>query len=384
MAKNKIKEEYIEGEKMDATKNMLNSLLEGYKEDHYNHIQNETVKISSGSLVLDSLISVKSGDIIRLCSNSPEAGKTSQSFLFAKNYMEAMSPAKTLYIKSESRLSDELKLRTGLKFTEKSEDWDINSVFVLNCNIFETVAQIVESLLKITHENGIHLAIILDSLDGMILKNDYKKDIGGSEGGIKVGGVPLLSKLLFRKIALPINKYNALFMACSQYSASININPYAKDPPKMVEASGGNNISFQANYILNYASRYQSDLILEKPDEKPDMTKNKILGHYATVEIKKSSMDTSGYRARIAIRKGKVGNAIWVSKEVVDIMLGWSLILKKGAWFSFEDSVMKEAKESGLELKEQVQGLNNLYDYFEDNKQVFDFFFIKAKNLING
>ena len=58
----KKKEEVIE----DTTKNLLGSLLNGYKEDHYNFIETEPFEISTGSIKLDKTIGkIKTGSAIR-------------------------------------------------------------------------------------------------------------------------------------------------------------------------------------------------------------------------------------------------------------------------------------------------------------------------------
>lgn len=380
MGRPKKEEINISDESVDLSKNVLNSLLNGYKEDHYNFVEHEPIRISSGSLGLDSLISIKTGDAVRLTSTNAEAGKTSQCFLFAKNFTEKIPNSRILYIKSEGRLSPELKERTGLQFTEKTENWNDGVVFVLSCNIFEVIAQFVESLLKITREQDRGLVIIIDSLDGLILKNDIEKQFGES---VKCAGVPLLTKLLFRRICLPLSKTKSLLLICSQYSAHIQMNPYAKDPPKLAEASGGNAINFQSNYILNYAPRYGSDLILKNPNEKPDKNSNPILGHYVTLEIKKSAnSENSGYRIKIPIKRNRIGNGVWVEKEMVDLLIAWGLLKKAGSWFSFEDNFKIEAQNNHLELKDKFQGLDNIYSYIEENPLIFKWFYKKMQCTI--
>lgn len=356
----------------NASKNVLGALMNGYSEDHYNEITTKEVDISSGSLLLDSYIKVKSGSVIRLVGLGAELGKTSQSFVFADNYMKTMPKSKTFLVKAESRLSEEMKTRSGLKFVYKAEDWSYGSVFVLECNVFQTVATIIEKTLKVMYEQGEHLCVIIDSLDGLILKDDLKEK--GIEDGVKIAGVPLLTKLLFKRLGLPINKYNALLIITGQYSASISLDPYAKNVPRQVESSGGSAIAHQCDYVLSYCPRFSGDWIKEKEKEAPDPVKNKILGVWATIEIKKSATDVSGMRIKIPIKRGRVGSAIWTEKEVVDLILMWELAKSAGAWITFSDSIIEECKNSGIELQPKINGINQLYDYFENNKPAFEFF----------
>lgn len=191
----------------DALRSIMND--KEMKGDIYNDIVAENKLISTGSLILDSVVKIRSGMVVRLVAKQAECGKTSASFVLAENYMKTMEKSKTLFIKAEGRLSNEMKKRVGLKFVDSPDEWDYGTVYVLSCNVFETVARAILNIVKTAHECGEHICIILDSLDGLILKADLEK---GFEGNAKVAGVPLLTKLLFRHLALPIAHYDALLL----------------------------------------------------------------------------------------------------------------------------------------------------------------------------
>ncbi len=363
-----------------SSNSVLESFLKSNKDDHFTYVKPKENLISSGSLQMDSLIKVRSGSVVRLAGKQAEAGKTSQAFVFSENYMKTMPRSKTLYVKAEGRLSPEMKARVGLKFVDSPTEWSYGTVFVLPCNIFETVAELIENLLKSMKEADEYLCVIIDSLDGLILKNDLQaKSIGDST---MVAGVPKLTKLMFRRLSLPINHYDALLLFTSQYSVDIKLDPYSPNVPRQVDGGGGSAANHQNDYTLSYQPRYAGDLILEDPNQKPDMYKNKQLGVYATVEFKKSASDVTGMKVRIPIKKGRVGCAIWVEKEIVDMIVGFELIKKAGAWFSFSEELIKEAKESGVVLKEKMQGMNAIYEYLEEDKSAFNFFFNKVKKII--
>ncbi len=365
-----------------SSNDMLASLMSQHKSDHYNEVEAKHVFISSGSLILDQYVKVRSGGVVRLSAKQPEAGKSSQSFVFAENYMKTMPKSKTIYVKAEGRLSPEIQARTGMRFVTNPAEWAYGTVFVLSTNVFETVADIVEKLIKDMHEKGEHLCVIIDSLDGLILKKDL--EVKGIDGNVMVAGVPKLTKLLFRRLALPITHYDALLIITGQYSADIKIDPYAPSVPRLGDSSGGSSIPHQCDYILSYAPRYGGDLILEDENAKPDPVKNKIVGVWATIEVKKSATDTTGTKVKIPIKKGRVGCAIWVEKEVVDMALSFDLVKRSGAWFSFDAGLIKEAKEAGVTLKDKIQGLNGLYDYVENDRPVFEFLLAKFKRLLGG
>lgn len=366
----------------EVSKNLLGSLLNGYKEEHFAFVQGVAEPISSGSLLLDSLIKLRSGSVVRLVGKGAELGKTSQAFVLAGKFMNKMEKSKTIYIKSEGRLSPEMIKRSGHKFVFDADSWDYGTVFVLPCNIFETVAQMIETLVHKMHEQGEYLCVIIDSLDGLMLRHDYEKNVWGGKETPKVAGVPLLTKLLFKRLALPINHYDALLLVTGQYSANINLDPYSPNIPRQAESSGGNSIAHQSDYVFSYSPRFGGDYILENPKEKPDPVKNKIIGVYATIEIKKSGTDVSGTKIKIPIKKGKIGNQIWISKEVGDMVLQYELAKAAGAWISFDESIIENAKNDGIELQPKIQGINNFYDYLEQNENVCNWFYNKFQAIL--
>lgn len=361
-----------------STNDLLESLLKEHEEDHYNNVVPTNKLISTGSLKLDQYVKVRSGGVVRLVAKTPESGKTSEAFVLAENFMKEMPKSRTLYVKAEGRLNPEMMARVGLTFVTSPADWKDNTVFVLSSNTFETVADFIIKLSKEMYEKGEHLCVIIDSLDGLILKAD--KDTKGIAGGM-VAGVPKLTKLLFRHLALPITHYDILLLITGQYSADISIDPYAPKIPRLGDASGGSSLPHQCDYIFSYQPRYGGDMICEDENAKPDPIKNKIIGLWATVEIKKSATDTSGVKIKIPIKKGRVGCAIWVEKEVVDIALQSEMIKRSGAWFSFHESIAAEAKADGVALKDKIQGLTSLYEYFEEDRAVFQWFYDKIKTI---
>jgi len=380
MAKSKTVKEDGAEDNSQSSNNLLASLLADNKDSHFNDVVPLNKLISTGSLNLDSYIKVRSGGVVRLVAKTPESGKTSEAFVLAENYMKEMPKSKTLYVKSEARLSKEMQDRTGMKFVTSAEDWVYGTVFVLCCNVFEVVSNFILQLSKQMYENGEHLTIIIDSLDGLILKKDLETK--GIDGNQMVAGVPKLTKLLFRHLALPIAHYDILLIITGQYSADIKLDPYSQSIPRLGETGGGSSVPHQCDYILQYLPRYQGDYILEKPDEKPDLIKNKILGIYVSVEVKKSATDVTGVKIRIPIRKGRVGSAIWVEKEVVDMAMQFNHLTRKGAWYSFDANFIELAKKDGIELKQQHQGLNGVFEYVEENKGVFSWMLSQYKKLI--
>jgi len=137
-------------------------------------------------------------------------------------------------------------------------------------------------------------------LDGLILRDDKLKEVWAGNGdNIKVAGVPLLTKLLFRRIGLQITHFDSLFLITGQYSASIKLNQYDPTPRRQAETSGGSAIGHQSDYVLQYGQRAQADYIYEVPNDK----NSKIVGVKAYLEIKKSATDVSGEEIAVPIKK---------------------------------------------------------------------------------
>ena len=377
MAKKEKIEKENNNPKEDTVKNLLGSLLKGYSDDHFNFIQNERIPISTGSLLLDTYVNLKSGSVCRFC-GPLESGKSSQCLLIMKNYLETVPNSRGLYVKGEGRLSEELMERSGLTFVFSEDEWNVNTVFVLESNIFEAVCDIIQSLLKNMHEKQEKLVFCIDSLDGMILKKDYEKS---ALDNVQPAGVPKMTKMFFRRLALPINKYDALALLTSQYSETFKIDMYAKDKPQPVQGVGGSSVSHQPDWIFEYGVRYTSHYILEDPDAKPDPIKNKNLGHFVNITLRKSTNEKTGTKIQIPIKYGQKNNSIWRSMEVADMILTWGLIKRTKNTFEFSPEIIKEAKEKNIELKESMVGEKKFYNYIEENEDVCNWFYNKFKHL---
>ncbi len=369
MAKKKeesIQEQTSQASSSDASKNMLSALLKGYKETHYNFDSQPPTIITSGSLVLDSVVTVKTGTTLRM-GGPAEVGKTSQALLFAHNYMAIMPRSKTIYVNAESKFSEELQGRTGMKFVFSGDEWDYNTVFVLESNVFDTICDILANLLKIAKDNGEHLCIIVDSVDMLTLAGNLEKKISD---GKKPAGVNYLTKELFRRISPQIRAFNALLIMITQYSATFKLDQYEKDVPNLMDGNQTHALNHQSSYALYYRPRYGGNYILENPkDKKPDPQTNKILGIYAKIDVRKSSSDNTGYTVEVPIVKGRIGNCVWTEKEVADMCVAYQLVSGAG-WLTFDEQIVKEAKSAGVEIKEKVNGINKFYEYLEENKPV--------------
>ncbi len=380
----KLKNEKVEETNQEpGSSDVLAGMMKETKGRHFNDIIPENILIPTGSLTLDALVKIRTGSIIRLAALCAESGKTSEGLLLIKNFFEECPKGKALYVKAEGRLGQEIRERSGLIFVNTPEEWVYGTVFVFSINIFEDVAETITQLSKTMHAKGEKFCFMIDSLDGLMLRADSEKSLWTNKEGQKIAGVPLLMKLFFKTMSLPIAHYDVLGIITSQYTANIQIDPYTQSVRRQVSGSGGSSVGHQADYVFEYLARNQSDYILEDQKAKPDPIKNKVLGVYVTIDIKKSGTDVTGTKVKVPIKKGRVGNCVWVEKELADLILSFQLVTVKGSWLRFDTQIIEEAAKQGIVLKEQIQGINQLYDYLESDKAILNFFLAKIKAAIS-
>ena len=89
-------------------------------------------------------------------------------------------------------------------------------------------------------------------------------------------------------------------------------------------------------------------------------------------------------KIKYPVKHGRTGgNSIWVEYEICDMLLMWEMITKKGPWLTFNEAILKEAKDAGVEIQQQHQGMDNLRSYLEENQNVTKYFFNKFKEALS-
>lgn len=377
MAK-KVKDTSEEGIQ-DYAKSVLNSFLVETKAEHYNYEETIRYKVSSGSLIIDSCLNGGFGPgLIRLIGVN-QGGKTPAGFEIARNFLNTVPNSRCIYIKAEGRLSEQTMDRSGLSFVFGSPDnWVNGTCYVHETNVFENILDLIQRLIG-NNPDKIKYCFILDSIDGVILRGDKTKALEESN---KVAGPQVIAKKFFQQCALPLFKFGHLTIFISQVSANIQI-AYSSEPQRQMSATGGNALLHWADYILDFGNQLKDDYILEDDKVKPDRVKNKILGHWCNIEVKKSTNEEKGLKIKYPIKHGRThGSSIWRSREIVDFLLQESLLIKAGAWLKWEPSICAKLQELVPETKEQYQGLNNVYNYLEENNPASDYFFDLACNYL--
>ena len=116
----------------------------------------------------------------------------------------------------------------------------------------------------------------------------------------------------------PITKSGTIGIITSQVSSSINTQAHGREAPKLTSGSGGNALLHYSNYILEFEPRWWGDNILEDENAKFDPEKNKIIGHWTSITIKKSDRENENFKVKYPIKHGRVdGKSIWVEQEII-------------------------------------------------------------------
>jgi RecA/RadA recombinase len=375
MAKIKTSEE-----KKITSNEILSSFLKGNSDDHYNFEETIDYKVSSGSLQLDLQLGGGFGPGLHRFVGINESGKSSQSLEVMKNFLLEVPNSKGFYIKAEGRLSPEIQARSGVKFVFSAEEWEVGTCFVFESNIYETVVDAMRQLV-VKNDEKIKFCFLLDSVDGLIAKNDLDKSF---EESSKVAGGAVIAATFMKKMSIALAKRGHMAVFISQVRADIKLDPYSKAPVRQTSATGGNALLHFANWILEFEPRFKSDLILKNSSDKTiDLQKNPIIGHWAKVTVKKSPNEKTNLTIPYPIRYGRTGGkSIWIEKEIVDLLLAWELVSKSGAWFAPSEDFLQLLSEKGLSFPEKIHGEAALFKVVEEDTELCKFLISYFRSLI--
>lgn len=324
-----------EGEKESTvdSKDILSKFLNENEEDHLNFVKSRTYRVSTGSLMWDFYLNGGLPPGLSRFTGPPESGKTSAMFEIARNFLSIGKNRKVLYIKAEGRLSEEMQKRCGLNFVTSADDWEDGSVFVFKTNIFESVIGLIQKLLE-GNEKETYFCFIIDSMDGLILRDDYKKTF---EENVKVAGAPLLTKRFFQKLGARISELGHMVLMTTQYSSNIEIQYTGATEKRSKQGGGGWALAHYANYAFDFSETFNAGLIKEFKDQ-PIGINNRQLGKIVKVKFTKSPNEQSNMIVEYPVKNGVVGgSSVWKTYEIFDILTKFKLINSKGAWSYLAD-----------------------------------------------
>ncbi len=361
-----------------TSKDVIGSILKANKQDHYNFEDTIYYKVPSSSMLLNMELG---GGIVPGClrlTGSTAGGKTSCALDFLSNFLSKASEndfRRGVYFKCEGRLSEEMKLRSGIKFVFNHDEWENGTTLVIESNIFEFVFDAIRGLFMDNEEKNKYFFVV-DSVDMMVKRVDLQKTF---EDAQTVAGGALLTSVFLKKISAAFAKRGHIITFISQVRETVAINPYAKTPLKQGGASGGHALEHAQDVVLEFIPRFMDDIIRENSADK----NSKPIGHYAKCKIIKSNNESYLREVRYPICYGrKNGTSVWREKEVVDMLLTFDLVQKAGAWTRFEDNLLKELITAGFEVPDKFQGAAALDSYLQNNSKVVDYLVNKVSAVI--
>ena len=354
------------GKDKSGSREYTEAFFKSNKEYHYNLEEGaDPYLVSSGSMILDSVLGGGFGSGLHRFIGANEGGKTNEALHVMHNMLKTVKNSKGLFVMAEGRLSEDIKLRAGIKFVSDPAEWVAGTCLVFECHVMDTMVDYLRGLLR-NNPDKEKFCIIVDSMDGLITKEDLEK---GSSDARKVAGGALMTSDFLKRISLGMSKFGHMCIMISQVRSSINVNPYAKqDPNNQTNSSGGNAILHYPDWILEFKKQNKGDKILEKPNEQIT-PENKIYGHNAKVLILKSTNESTGQTVSYPIKHGRMdGKSIWIEREVIDMLLMWGYLEKAGAWIKLDDEIKNYLKEKKIETKDSYQGSQAVYDFLESNE----------------
>lgn len=368
-------------QQVSGSKAILGSILTEYKDHHLNQTQRVDWKISSGSLLLDVFLGGGIGpSLIRMCGQNNE-GKTPQTLEILRQFLNNVPNSKGFWVVAEGRgLSEENRERCGLKFVSSPEEWEVGTVFVLESNIYEVFINAAKRLVKDNPE-GVRYCFVVDSIDGLMLQADSEKEIDDDN---MVAGTPKLSKKMLQSISLSMFKLGHLMILISQVTAAIKLDKYEKQPNRGGDFSGGNSLLHGADWIFEFQKTSKYDYIYNTSNGEypkggkapPDL---KSLGKIARVSLQKSALEASRYQiVEYPIKFGRKPSGIWLEKEMVDKLIFLTLLILKGSWLAWDDSLFAQLQLKFPDVEKQVQGAHNMVKYLEEHPDIRDFLYPKT------
>lgn len=381
MAKNNDKSKDKDKKEEITTADILGASLESNKDTIFNEIIPENFRISFGSLVLDRELGGLGAGLQRFIGIN-EGGKTSEALLVAKNFLETIPNSRAVYFKAEGKLPPEVIKRSGIVFTKKLEEWKDGTCFIVETNVAETVEDIMKKLVR-NNPEGKKFFFILDSVDGLITLEELEKDTRKSNKSeenqnAKPAGIAKFCNDLLKAINNRLSLEGHIAVFISQVRSTITIG-YAKKEQQQGQSKNGNAVQHYANWVIQFESRVQDDLIKQNEKAKPS-PENPILGHWAKVTVIKSPCEKTGLLLKYPIKYGREGgNSIWKELEIGAILISDGYY-KGTNWLTIEPNFAQELKDAGLTFEEKVQGEKNLYSMLEENPALTKYLYAKFRD----
>lgn len=380
----KIKEKDDQDENVLSPGEQALAYMKANKKDHYNFEKTIDYRVPSSSFIFNTVTGGGIGPGAHRFVGVTSGGKTACSLDFMFNFLKEVKDNRFgIYVKSEGRLSNNVKERSGINyvnlddFVKDPTIWVSGSCLVIESNVYEFVFGFIGNLIR-NNQTGAKYFFIIDSMDMMGKRDDLEKPL--EEAGQVAGGA-LLTSVFLKKTSVALAKRGHIIAFLSQVRDEIKLNPYAGggSTPRQGKSSGGHALEHAPDWVFEFKARNNDDIIRES-----DAKNAKPIGHYCKIRIVKSDNETYNQDVRYPIAYGRKGaKSVWVEKELGDMVISWELAIKKGSWYTFEPSLFEEAKAIIPDLPEKFQGEERIYALIDRYPQFRDLLKEKFSSLID-
>lgn len=363
-------------EKVLTPQQQAAGLFKAGKLDHFNFEEDNYTKVPSSSLIMNSLMEggLPSG-CTRAVGNS-SGGKSSCSLDFMMHFLNKPDKRKGIYVDSEGKLNQNIQERSGVKFVKDPAQWEDGTCLILHTNVFEFVFSFIGDLMR-NNPTKTKYFFVIDSLDMMARRDDLVKSF---EDSAKVAGGAVLTSVFLKQTSAAMAKRGHFCIFISQVRDAVKIDPRQKtDTNKQGRSSGGHAIEHGPEWVLDFQSRWQDDIIREDENDK----KSKVLGHYCKINIVKSNNEKYGQEIRYPIKYGRTGGtSVWREKEVFSFALMWSFITKEKSSYYWEDKLFSELTEKGFEIPSKIVGEAKFEAFFEESPKLTEYLMEKFAAIL--
>lgn len=331
-----------------------------------------TDKISTGSLMLDLYLDGGYRCGISRFIGEPEHGKTANALAWGKHWQSTVPKGVVVYVNAEGRITMDLLKRSGI-------DQDPSKLYIVNSNIYETVAQIIYDAVTYNDEETRYFFII-DSTDALISIDDEKKQF--TESATIAGGARMASAFT-KKTCLNIASRGHHLMILSQTRA--NLAAKAGPGSGGTTESGGKALAFYSSLTgkIDKMSDFNSSYIYPQEEEEDNKNDDKKkdkpvpIGNYFSVTFVKSFHEKSRQKVKVPI---KYGVGVWREMEIFDLCLMYGIIEKNKAWYKLDEEMAKLVPG----VLANFQGKNTFIQALESNPAAVEAFTKYFKETLMG
>lgn len=365
-AKNKTDEESVETSPSLDLKIVVNSVFKKFQEKHFNDIETPIYKVSSGSLNLDAKLGGGIGPSLVRFTGPSEAGKSSLALTFLSNFLKDNPKGRGVYIDSECRLNEKLKSRYNIKFVYKPEEFETGTCLVLVTNSYNMAISLMRDLVTTNKGTENRFFFIIDSVDKLVPDDTIEMN---AEDVHNVAG---MQKAMFTTRFL--ERFSTAMRKCGHISIFISqirtkMVPMGQKPhpnDNVVNSSGANILNHDADWILEFQTHLNKNTqIIEDVNGKPS-----IVGHLCRILFRKTQNDTTNELIEYPIRRNApIGKAVWTEKEIFDRLLSFGKIIKKGAWMTIDNTIIKLLADNNITIDNQFQGEAKFSKFLEENPE---------------